>query len=133
MATFIAMTSWQGEFTDDFLARPAPDPAQFGLPTEDDGRRDDPLLSGTANAITRYRPDVEVLGAAPTRVVIAVGIESHGHPDRAGRPQRPREALGQQVDRLPEPPRWVPRRRVRLGRGAGGVRRPLREVLDGGE
>ena len=35
----------QGEFTDDYLAQPAPDPAQFGMPAEDDGSRDDPLLS----------------------------------------------------------------------------------------
>jgi pimeloyl-ACP methyl ester carboxylesterase len=76
MARFIAMTSWRGEFTDKYAAQPDPDPAQFGLPTEDDGARDDPLLSGTANAITRYRPDVQALAAAPTRVVIAGGVES---------------------------------------------------------
>src|SRR2546423_7511844 len=29
MAAFIAMTSWRGEFTDDYFARPAPDPAQY--------------------------------------------------------------------------------------------------------
>src|SRR5581483_1193219 len=29
MAAFIAMTSWRGEFTDDFFAQPPPDPAQF--------------------------------------------------------------------------------------------------------
>jgi pimeloyl-ACP methyl ester carboxylesterase len=28
MATFIAMTSWRGEFTDDYFAQPAPDPAR---------------------------------------------------------------------------------------------------------
>jgi len=39
------MTSWRGEFTDDYFAQPAPDPAQFAIPTEDDGTRDDPLLS----------------------------------------------------------------------------------------
>ena len=76
MARFIAMTSWQGEFTEGYAAQPDPDPAQFGLPTEDDGARDDPLLSGTANAITSYRPDVRALSAAPTRVVIAGGVES---------------------------------------------------------
>src|SRR5437868_14048573 len=31
MAAFIAMTSWPGEFTDDYLARPAPDPADVGM------------------------------------------------------------------------------------------------------
>jgi pimeloyl-ACP methyl ester carboxylesterase len=76
MAAFIALTSWTGEFTDDYLARPTPDPAQFGLPTQDDGGRDDPLLSGTANAITSYQPDVAALSAAPTRLVVAVGVES---------------------------------------------------------
>jgi hypothetical protein len=76
MARFIAMTSWQGEFTDEYATQPDPDPAQFGLSTGDDGGRDDPLLSGTANAITSYRPDVRALAAAPTRVVIAGGIES---------------------------------------------------------
>ncbi|HTF46018.1 MAG TPA: alpha/beta hydrolase [Pseudonocardia sp.] len=74
MAAFIAMTSWQGEFTDDYFARPAPDPAAFGIPAEDDGSRDDPLLSGRSAAVSDYRPDVEAL--APTRVVIAVGEES---------------------------------------------------------
>jgi pimeloyl-ACP methyl ester carboxylesterase len=76
MARFIAMTSWQGEFTDEYAAQPDPDPAQFGLPTDDDGARDNPLLSGTANAITSYRPDVRALAAAPTRVVIAGGVDS---------------------------------------------------------
>src|SRR5437763_16881871 len=35
MAAFIAMTSWQGEFTEAYFAQPEPDPAQFGLPTDD--------------------------------------------------------------------------------------------------
>ncbi|WP_055591192.1 alpha/beta fold hydrolase [Peterkaempfera griseoplana] len=78
MAAFIAMTSWQGAFTDDYFARPTPDPAAFGLPTEDDGSRTDPLLSDRSWAITRYQPQADALTAAPTRVVIAVGEESHG-------------------------------------------------------
>ena len=78
MAAFIAMTSWQGEFTDEYLARPAPDPAAYGMPAEDDGSRDDPLLSDRSWAITSYRPDVDALVAAPTRMVIAVGEESDG-------------------------------------------------------
>jgi len=78
MAAFIAMTSWQGEFTDDYFAQPAPDPAQFGMPVEDDGSRDDPLLSDRSSAVTSFRPDVAALAAAPTRVVIAVGEESAG-------------------------------------------------------
>jgi pimeloyl-ACP methyl ester carboxylesterase len=76
MAAFIAMTSWQGEYTDAYFAQAAPDPAAFGMPTEDDGSRDDPLLSDRSSAVASYRPDVEALAAAPTRIVIAVGEES---------------------------------------------------------
>jgi pimeloyl-ACP methyl ester carboxylesterase len=78
MAAFMAMSSWQGEFTDEFAAQPAPDPAQFGMPADDDGSRGDPLLSDASNPITDYRPDVDALNSAPTRVVVAVGIESEG-------------------------------------------------------
>lgn len=78
MAAFIAMTSWRGEFTDEYFALPPADPAAFGMPTDDDGSRDSPLLSDRSWAITSYRPDVRALTAAPTRVVIAVGEESHG-------------------------------------------------------
>ena len=76
MAAFIAMTSWRGEFTDEYFAQPAPDPAAFGMSTEDDGSRDNPLLSDRSWAVSDYRPDVDALAAAPTRVVIAVGEES---------------------------------------------------------
>lgn len=75
MAGFIALTSWQGEFAETFEV---PDPAQFGLPSEDDGTQDDPLLSGASDAVTAYRPDVEALRTASTRVVIAAGEESRG-------------------------------------------------------
>jgi pimeloyl-ACP methyl ester carboxylesterase len=78
MAAFMVMASWRGEFTDDYFAQPAPDPAAFGMPTDDDGSRDDPLVSDRSWAISSYRPDVEALVAAPTRVVTAVGEESEG-------------------------------------------------------
>jgi pimeloyl-ACP methyl ester carboxylesterase len=78
MAAFIAMTSWRGEFSDDYFARPAPDPAQFGLSAQDNGDRDDPLLSDRSSAVSGYRPDFAVLAASPTRIVIAVGEESMG-------------------------------------------------------
>jgi len=78
MAAFIAMTSWRGEFTDDYFAQPEPDPAMFGMPADDDGSRDDPLLSDRSWAVSSYRPDAGALAAAPTRVVIAVGEESLG-------------------------------------------------------
>jgi pimeloyl-ACP methyl ester carboxylesterase len=78
MAAFIVMTSWQGEFTDEYFAQPAPDPAMFGMPADDDGTRDDPLLSQASWAISDYRPDAAVLTAAPTRIVVGVGEESAG-------------------------------------------------------
>lgn len=78
MAAFVAMTSWRGEFTEDYFAQPAPDPAQFGMPTEDNGSRDDPLLSERSAAVTSYRPDFDALRAVPTRIVIGVGEESMG-------------------------------------------------------
>jgi pimeloyl-ACP methyl ester carboxylesterase len=76
IAAFIAMTSWRGGFTEEYFARSAPDPGQFGIPSEDDGSRDDPLFSGRSSAVSSYRPDVDALVAAPTRLVIAVGEES---------------------------------------------------------
>jgi hypothetical protein len=76
MAAFIAMTSWHGEFTDDYFARPAPAPATFGMPGDDDGSRDSPLLSDLSAAITEYELDVDALAAAPTRILIAVGEET---------------------------------------------------------
>jgi pimeloyl-ACP methyl ester carboxylesterase len=78
MAAFIAMSSWPGEFSDEYFAQPDADPAQFGMPAEDDGSRDDPLLSDRSWAVSSYRPDVDALTAAPTRIVIAVGEESMG-------------------------------------------------------
>jgi pimeloyl-ACP methyl ester carboxylesterase len=75
MAAFMAYTMWQGPFTDDYFTQPTPDPAAFGMPSEDDGSRDDPLLAHSM-AVTRFRPDVDALKAAPTRIVLAVGEET---------------------------------------------------------
>lgn len=75
MAAFIAWTSWRGEFTDAYFAAPAPDPAAFGLPAGDDGRRDDPLLA-RSHPVCTYAIDVAALAATPTRIVLAAGEES---------------------------------------------------------
>lgn len=75
-AQFMAMSMWRGEFTDEYAARPAPDRASFGIPADDDGSRDDPMLSGASNAVTRYAPDTGALRSASTRIVMAAGIES---------------------------------------------------------
>lgn len=76
MAAFMAMTSWRGEFTDEYFAQPPAEPSAFGMPTADDGSRDDPLLSDRSWAVSSYHPDVDALTSAPTRIVIAVGEES---------------------------------------------------------
>ena len=100
MAAFIAMTSWRGEFTNAYFAQPPADPAAFGMPTEDDGSRDDPLLSDRSWAVSSYRPEVDALAAASTRIVIAVGEESEG--TFTGRAAvATAELLGQQVTVFP--------------------------------
>jgi pimeloyl-ACP methyl ester carboxylesterase len=76
MAKFIALVSHQGPVPDGFADRPAPDPAAFGLPAEDDGSRDDPLLGQNMVSCNHYRHDFAALRAAPTRIVIGVGAES---------------------------------------------------------
>jgi len=76
MARFIALVSHSGPFPDDFAERPAPDPAAFGLPAEDDGSRDDPLLGQNIVTCNAFRPDYDALRAASTRIVIGVGEES---------------------------------------------------------
>jgi hypothetical protein len=50
----------------------------FGLPTEDDGSRDDVILGTHLLAVTRCEPDIEALRAASTRIVVANGAESTG-------------------------------------------------------
>jgi pimeloyl-ACP methyl ester carboxylesterase len=76
MATFIALVSHTGPIPPGFPGQPAPDPAAFGLPTEDDGSRDDPLLGLHVTACVGYQPDFGALGAAPTRIVLGVGAQS---------------------------------------------------------
>ncbi|MGW9245655.1 alpha/beta fold hydrolase [Streptomyces badius] len=100
MAAFVAMTSWEGEFTDAYFAQPVPDPAAFGMPAEDDGSRDDPLLSDRSWAVSDHRPDIDAIAVAPTRVVIAVGEESRAV--QTGRTsEAAAELLGQRVTVFP--------------------------------
>jgi len=76
MAEFIRMSGWQGEYTDEFLAQPPADPAQLGLPTGDDGSRDDPLLSDRSATVTSSRPDLDALRRGGARIVVGVGEET---------------------------------------------------------
>lgn len=78
MARFIAIVSHQGPIGPDYLSQPAPDPAMFGMPTEDDGDRTDALLGQNIITCTHYEPDFKGLRAASTRIVLAAGVESEG-------------------------------------------------------
>jgi pimeloyl-ACP methyl ester carboxylesterase len=78
MAHFIALVSLRGPVPADFATQPPPDPASFGMPTEDDGVRDDLMLGSNIITVTHHRPDVDGLRAASTRVVLAVGADSDG-------------------------------------------------------
>lgn len=76
MALFIGLVSLDGPIPAGFGRGPAPDPTVFGLPTADDGTRDDPLLGQNMVTCTHYRPDYPALRAAGTRIVIGVGRTS---------------------------------------------------------
>jgi pimeloyl-ACP methyl ester carboxylesterase len=77
MAKFIAFTSVSGPIPPDFPNH-APDPADVGLPTEDDGSRNHPLLGPHMVYVSHYEPDFDSLREASTRIVVAAGAESEG-------------------------------------------------------
>ncbi|GII99741.1 pimeloyl-ACP methyl ester carboxylesterase [Sediminihabitans luteus] len=129
MARFLGLVMAQGPLPAGF-ADAAPDPATFGLPTEDDGRRDDPLLGQNVLTCVPYVPDVARLVAASTRVVVAAGEESAEL--LTGRTARGlAAALGTEVTVFPSHHGGF------VGEGEGMPGKPaefaarLREVLDG--
>lgn len=75
MAKFLAFTSVRGPTPPDFASR-APNPADLGLPTQDDGSREHPLFGPHMAWTTRYEPDFDSLRGASTRIVLAGGTES---------------------------------------------------------
>jgi pimeloyl-ACP methyl ester carboxylesterase len=83
MAKFVQLVMRQSPLPDDYLDQPAPDPTQFGFPTEDDGSRDDLLLSGNL-AMPAFVPDAEAIQASPVRVIPAIGAEGEGGMARRG-------------------------------------------------
>jgi len=78
MAHFMVIVTHRGPFTADLAAQPAPDPAAFGMPSEDDGSRTDPMLAHSVITTTHYEPDFDALRAAPPRIVVGAGAESEG-------------------------------------------------------
>lgn len=78
MAHFFVVVSHRGPFPAEFAGQPGPDPAQFGMPGEDDGTRTDVMLGQNLISCTHYQPDFEALAAARTQIVAAAGAESEG-------------------------------------------------------
>jgi pimeloyl-ACP methyl ester carboxylesterase len=78
MAKFIVLVGMKGPVPANFAEEIAPNPTNFGLPTEDDGRRDDPLVGQNIISCTHYEHDFDALRAAPTRIVLAAGADSEG-------------------------------------------------------
>lgn len=77
MAKFMMLSSMHGEIPANFADLPV-NPADFGLPTEDDGTRDDVLIGQNLVTCTYCELDYDALRTSPTRIVIGVGAESDG-------------------------------------------------------
>ena len=127
MAKFIALVMSQGELPADYLDQPAPDPAQFGQSSEDDGSRDNPLMRNMPSC-NEYEVDVDALDALGDRLVIAVGVESGGGPAaRGGRAVA--AALGRPVVDFPATTAASSTAVRRADRRPDAVAARLREVL----
>lgn len=75
MAKFIVLVGHAGELPRGFEL-PDVDPAQFGLPTGDDGSRGDALLEQNMRGINHYVQDLDALRDVDVRVVLARGESS---------------------------------------------------------
>ena len=95
MAKFIQLVMRTSPLPDNYLDQPDPDPSQFGLPTTDDGTRDNLLLGGNL-AMPPFEPDAEALRMSPVRVVPAIGEAGEGSLARRGG-----EALAALLDSRP--------------------------------
>ena len=130
LAKFIQLVMHRGPLPDDYLDRPAPDPAQFGLPAEDDGRRDDALL-GRNLTMPAYEADGAALRASGVRIVPAVGATSGGTmPHRGG--EALAGLLGVEAVELPGDHGGFMRNDWSPQNDPAAFADRLREVLDGG-
>jgi pimeloyl-ACP methyl ester carboxylesterase len=128
MAKFIQLVMHQGLLTEDYLDQPAPDPAQFGLPTEDDGTRDDLLLSGNL-AMPPFEPDENALRASSVRLVPAIGALGEGGLARRGG-QAVARMLGVEPVIFPGDHGGFAANEWSAGNDPAAFARRLREVLD---
>ena len=100
MAHFIQVVGHRGPFSAEDVTVPPPDPAAFGMPTEDDGSRTDLMLAHNVLWLVSFEPDFDALRAAPTRIVIAVGQKSDGELAHRGGVAAA-ERLGQEPTEFP--------------------------------
>ena len=91
MAKFITVLMAEGELTADHAKQPDPDPAAFGLPTEDDGSRDDLMFGVNMLTLPPYEPRYETLKAGTPRVLIGIGADTGE--EMTGRSSRATAAL----------------------------------------
>ncbi|GAB3822503.1 alpha/beta hydrolase [Tessaracoccus terricola] len=78
MARFITLVMHDGELDEDYLRAPVPEPQAFGLPTTDDGSRDDPMLAGSIHNGPSHELDASAIAAVSGRIRVGVGDESGG-------------------------------------------------------
>jgi pimeloyl-ACP methyl ester carboxylesterase len=129
MAKFIRLVVHPGPLPDDYLDQPAPDPAGFGLPTDDDGSRDDALL-GRNLAMPPFEPDLEALRGSPVRIVPAVGTDGQGTLARRGGEALARE-LGVPVHSFPGDHGGFAAHPMSPSNDPAAFAAELRKVLDG--
>lgn len=84
MAKFVQLVMEPEPLTEEYLRRPAPDPAAFGMPTEDDGSRDDLLLGRNMATMPGFEPDLDALRTSTVRLVPARGEVGEGTMARRG-------------------------------------------------
>ena len=99
MAKFIALVMQPEPLPADYLDRPAPDPAAFGMSADDDGDRSAPLMRNMP-ACNAYVPDYAALAALGKRLHVAVGADS-GQEIAARGGYGLAQRLGREVDVFP--------------------------------
>ena len=99
MAKFIPFVMYDGPVTEAYLDQPPADPAMFGMSSEDDGTRTDPLMRNITGCVG-YQPDLEALSAFGEPLVLAVGAES-GQQMAARGGRSVAEALGREATVFP--------------------------------
>ncbi|GAA1253227.1 alpha/beta hydrolase [Pseudonocardia aurantiaca] len=129
MAKFMILVGHDGEVPEGYQYPPV-DPAQFGLPVEDDGSRNDVLLGQNLRNCTSFEPDLKALRAAGTRIVMARG-EASGQTMAARGADAVAKAIGAELVRFPGDHGGFLGDEYGMPGEPDGFAKRLREVLDG--